>query len=70
MHSAEHVVIWDAAVIVLAKVLGPRKLSVISLPAENTAAKATIKLVLAKGKALLHVVPATCARTRVAGLLC
>jgi hypothetical protein len=42
-----------------------------SLPAENithTAAKMTVRLVLVEGKALRHAVPATYARTGVAGL--
>jgi hypothetical protein len=71
MQSEERVVIRDAAAVILAYVLGPRELSVMSLVAENitlTAAKMTVRLVLVKGKALRHAVPATYARTGVASL--
>jgi hypothetical protein len=71
MKSEEHVVIRDAAAVILAYVLGLRESSVMSLPAENntqTAAKITVRLVLVDGKALRHAVLATYARTGAATL--
>jgi site-specific recombinase XerC len=71
MQSKERVVIRDAAAVILAYLLGLRESSVISLPTENithTAAKITVRLVLVKGKAFLHAMPATYARTGVANL--
>jgi site-specific recombinase XerC len=71
MQSEERVVIRDAAAVILAYVLGLRKSSVMSLPAENithTAAKMTVRLMFVKGKALRHAVLATYARTGVANL--
>jgi hypothetical protein len=71
MQSAERVVIHDAAAVVLPYVLGLRESSVMSLPAENvthTAAEMPVRLMLVKGKALRHAVPAMYTRTRVAYL--
>jgi site-specific recombinase XerC len=69
MQSEDGVVIRDAAAVILFYVLELRESSVMSLPAENithTAAKMTVRLVIVKGKALRHAVPATYARTGVA----
>jgi hypothetical protein len=70
MQSEERVMIWDAAAVILANVLGLRESSVMSLSAKkitHTAAKMTVRLVLVKGKAIRHAVLATYARTGVAG---
>jgi hypothetical protein len=69
MQSAERVVIRDAAAAILAYVLGQRESFVMSLPADNiahTAAMITVRLVLVKGNALRHALPATHVRTGVA----
>jgi hypothetical protein len=71
MDSAERVVIRNAATVVLAYMLGLRKLSIMSLRAQistHTAANMSVQLVLVKGKALWHAVPATQARTGVDNL--
>jgi hypothetical protein len=65
MQSKERVVIRDAAAVILAYVQRLRESSVMSLFADNIThtAAMTARLVLVKGKALQHAVPATYART-------
>jgi hypothetical protein len=71
MQSKERVVIQDSAAVIIAYVLELRESSVMLPPAKNithTAPIMTVQLLLLKGKALRHAVPATYAWTGVAYL--